>query len=191
VSRIGKQPIVVPGGVNVQIGATQAEIKGPKGTLQVPLHPLTQVNQEGESLSVTVQDPEDRHHKSIWGLTRALLANAVQGVSAGFEKHLVVVGVGYRADMKGKNLDINVGYSHSVTVDAPQGIEFSIDAPPSEIENSQALVKISGADKELVGRIAANIRNIRPPEPYKGKGIRYSNEYVRRKAGKTSVSSVS
>ena len=129
-SRIGQQPIDVPGGVNVKIGATEAEIKGPKGSLQVPLHPLTQVAQEGESLSVTVQDPEDRHHKSIWGLTRALLANAVQGVTAGFEKQLVVVGVGYRADMKGKNLDINVGFSHPVTVEAPQGIEFSIDAPP-------------------------------------------------------------
>ena len=186
-SRIGKQPIVVPGDVNVQIGTTQAKIKGPKGTLQVPLHPLTQVNQEGGSLSVAVQDPEDRYHKSIWGLTRALLANAVHGVLAGFEKQLVVVGVGYRADMKGKNLDINVGYSHPVTVEAPQGIEFSIDAPPPEIENSQALVKVSGADKELVGRTAANIRSIRPPEPYKGKGIRYSNEYVRRKAGKAAV----
>ena len=105
-SRIGQQPIEVPGGVNVQIGATEAEIKGPKGTLQVPLHPFTQVNQEGESLSVAVQDPEDRHHKSVWGLTRALLANAVQGVSAGFEKQLVVVGVGYRADMKGKKTNI-------------------------------------------------------------------------------------
>ena len=186
-SRIGKQPIDVPGGVNVQIGATEAKIKGPKGTLQVSLHPLTQVAQEGESLSVTVEDPEDRHHKSIWGLTRALLANAVQGVTAGFEKQLVVVGVGYRADMKGKNLDINVGFSHPVTVEAPQGIEFSVDAPPAEIENSQALVKISGADKELVGRTAANIRSIRPPEPYKGKGIRYSGEYVRRKAGKAAV----
>ncbi len=186
-SRIGQQPIDVPGGVNVKIEATQAEIKGPKGTLQVSLHPLAQVVQEGESLSVTVKDPEDRYHKSIWGLTRALLANAVQGVSAGFEKQLVVVGVGYRADMKGKNLDINVGFSHTVMVEAPQGIEFSIEAPPAEIENSQVLVKISGADKELVGRTAANIRNIRPPEPYKGKGIRYSNEYVRRKAGKAAV----
>lgn len=186
-SRIGQQPIDVPGGVNVKIGATEVEIKGPKGTLQVPLHPLTQVVQEGESLSVTVQDPEDRYHKSIWGLTRALLANAVQGVTDGFEKQLVVVGVGYRADIKGKNLDINVGFSHPVMVEAPQGIEFSVDAPPAEIENSQALVKISGADKELVGRIAANIRSIRPPEPYKGKGIRYNGEYVRRKAGKAAV----
>ncbi len=187
-SRIGKQSIVVPSGVNVQIGASRAQVKGPKGTLQVPLHPITSVNQEGETLSVTVQDPEDRQHKSIWGLTRALLANAVQGVSAGFEKHLVVVGVGYRADMKGKNLDLNVGFSHSVTVEAPHGIEFGIDNPPSEIENAQALVKVRGADKELVGLIAANIRNIRPPEPYKGKGIRYSGEYVRRKAGKAAVS---
>lgn len=187
-SRIGKQAIAVPGGVQVQIGASQARVTGPKGTLQVPLHPVTDVSQENGALSVTVQDPEDRQHKSLWGLTRALLANAVQGVTAGFEKRLIVVGVGYRADMKGKNLDLNVGFSHSVTVEAPQGIEFSVDNPPPEPENAQALVRVSGADKELVGRIAANIRSIRPPEPYKGKGIRYSDEYVRRKAGKAAVS---
>ena len=186
-SRIGKQAIAIPGGVNVQIKASQARVTGPKGKLQVSLHAITHVNQEDGALSVTVQDPEDRHHKSIWGLTRALLANAVQGVLTGFEKNLVVVGVGYRADMKGKNLDLNVGFSHSVTVEAPQGIEFGIDNPPSEIENAQALVKVSGADKELVGRTAAKIRSIRPPEPYKGKGIRYSDEYVRRKAGKAAV----
>lgn len=186
-SRVGKQPIVVPSGVDVKLGDAEAEVKGAKGTLQVPVHPLTKVNQEGETLVVSVDDPEDRQQKTVWGLTRALLANAVQGVSTGFEKSLVVVGVGYRADMKGKNLDLNVGYSHAVTVEAPQGIEFSIDNPPAEIENSQALVKISGADKELVGRTAANIRKIRPPEPYKGKGIRYSDEYVRRKAGKAAV----
>lgn len=187
-SRIGQQAISVPGGVNVQIGASQARVTGPKGTLQVPLHPVADVSQENGVLSVTVQDPTDRQHKSLWGLTRALLANAVQGVTAGFEKRLIVVGVGYRADMKGKNLDLNVGFSHSVTVEAPQGIEFSVDNPPAEPENAQALVRVSGADKELVGRIAANIRSIRPPEPYKGKGIRYSDEYVRRKAGKAAVS---
>ena len=186
-SRIGKQPIVVPGGVEVKIGADEAHVKGPKGTLQVPLHPLTEVSQESEVISVEVKEPENRQQRALWGLTRALLANAVQGVSTGFEKSLVVVGVGYRADMKGKNLDLALGFSHPVAVEAPQGIEFSIDNPPSDIDQAQAIVKISGADKELVGRTAANIRNLRPPEPYKGKGIRYSDEYVRRKAGKAAV----
>ncbi|MDP6042588.1 MAG: 50S ribosomal protein L6 [Candidatus Latescibacteria bacterium] len=186
-SRIGKQPIAVPGGVDLQIGATEVQVKGPKGTLQVPIHALAQVNQDGDIVTVSVQDPEDRQHRAIWGLTRALIANAVLGVTEGFEKGLVVVGVGYRADVKGKNLDLTVGFSHSVTVEAPQGIEFSVDNPPSDLEGAQALVKVSGFDKELVGRTAANIRSIRPPEPYKGKGIRYHNEYVRRKAGKTAV----
>lgn len=186
-SRIGKQPILVPGGVDVKIGAGEAQVKGPKGALQVPLHPLTKVNLDGEVLAVAVDDPDDRQQKAMWGLTRALLANAVLGVSAGFEKNLVVVGVGYRADLKGKNLDLALGFSHSVAVEAPQGIEFTIDNPPPDIENAQAMVKVSGADKELVGRTAANIRKLRPPEPYKGKGIRYSDEYVRRKAGKTAV----
>lgn len=186
-SRIGKQPVAVPGGVDLQIGATEIQVKGPKGTLQVLLHELAQINQDGDTVTVSVQDPEDRHQKAIWGLTRALLANAVHGVSVGFEKGLVIVGVGYRVDVKGKNLDLVVGFSHSVSIEAPQGIEFSIDSPPAGIEGAQALLKISGADKELVGRTAANIRKIRPPEPYKGKGIRYSDEFVRRKAGKTAA----
>jgi large subunit ribosomal protein L6 len=111
----------------------------------------------------------------------------VEGVTKGFEKRLVVVGVGYRAEVKGKNLELQVGYSHSVTVEAMAGIEFGTDAAPSDIEGSQITVVVRGADKELVGRTAANIRKVRPPEPYKGKGIRYAGEYVRRKAGKTSV----
>ena len=186
-SRIGKQPIAVLGGVDLQIGATEIQVKGPKGTLQVPIHAFAQIKRDGDIVTVSVKDPEDRQQKAIWGLTRALLANAVQGVSEGFEKSLVIVGVGYRADLKGKNLDFNVGFSHSVSVEAPQGIEFSVDNPPPNIEGAQVLVTVRGADKELVGRTAANIRSIRPPEPYKGKGIRYSDEYVRRKAGKAAA----
>lgn len=186
-SRVGKQPISVPSGVEVKLGAEQAQIKGPKGELQVPLNAGVIVEQDGDQIQVNVQKPDDRDQRALWGLTRALLANAVSGVSEGFEKGLVVVGVGYRAEMKGKNLDMSLGFSHPVVVEAPAGIEFSVEGAPAGIDSAQALVKVSGPDKELVGRTAANIRGIRPPEPYKGKGIRYSDEFVRRKAGKAAV----
>ena len=189
-SRIGKQPIPVPGGVDVQIQSGQAKVKGPKGELYVLVHPLTEVAQEGEELKVSVKNPDDRQEKAMWGLTRALLANAVQGVSVGFEKRLVVVGIGYRVDLKGKNLDLQLGFSHPVVFEAPPGIEFAVENAPvgiNAIEDAQATIVIRGADKELVGRTSAQVRKLRPPEPYKGKGIRYSDEYVRRKAGKAAA----
>lgn len=186
-SRIGKAPITVPSGVDVKIGGGSAQVKGSNGTLEVPIHRLTQVAQEGDQLLVTVEDKTDQPSRAAWGLTRALMANAVEGVSKGFEKRLVVVGVGYRADLKGKTLDLNVGYSHSVPVTPPDGIEFSLDNAPGGIDGAQTTVVVKGASKELVGNTAADIRKIRPPEPYKGKGIRYEDEYVRRKAGKTAV----
>lgn len=187
VSRVGKQPISVPSGVEVKLEKNQAHVKGPKGALDVSLNELVSVEQTDGDVVVSVQDPEDRKQRALWGLTRALVANAVTGVSEGFEKSLIVVGVGYRAEIKGKNLDMSLGFSHPVVIEAPKGIEFSVEAAPAGIESAQALVKISGADKELVGRTAANIRGIRPPEPYKGKGIRYSEEHVRRKAGKAAA----
>lgn len=186
-SRVGKQPIAVPGGVEVKIDAGEARVKGPKGELFVPLPRASAVEKSGEALVVSVSNPEDRTHKALWGLTRALLSNAVHGVSTGFEKGLIVVGVGYRADLKGKNLDLNIGFSHPVSVEAPNGIEFGLESPPPGIDGAQVLIKVMGADKELVGRTAADIRSIRPPEPYKGKGIRYRDEHVRRKAGKSAV----
>ena len=186
-SRIGKQPIDLPDGVDATIQGGSVKIKGSNGQLEVPVHPLTEVNQEDGTIRVTVLDPEDRQARALWGLTRSLLANAVEGVTKGFEKRLAIVGVGYRADVKGKNLDLQVGYSHHVVVEPLPGIEFSIDEPPAGIEGAQASIVIKGADKELVGRSAANIRKIRPPEPYKGKGIRYHDEYVRRKAGKAAI----
>tara|TARA_Y100000588_G_scaffold158318_1_gene172251 strand:- start:287 stop:856 length:570 start_codon:yes stop_codon:yes gene_type:complete len=189
VSRIGKQPVELPDGVDASIEKTSVRIKGANGQLEVSVHPLTKVSQEDGSIRVSVSDPEDRHSRALWGLTRALLSNAVEGVTKGFEKRLTIVGVGYRADVKGKNLDLQVGYSHPVIVEPLPGIEFSIDEPPAGIESAQASIVIKGADKELVGRSAANIRKIRPPEPYKGKGIRYHDEYVRRKAGKAAVTS--
>jgi large subunit ribosomal protein L6 len=187
VSRIGKQPIDLPDGVDATILAGSVKIKGSNGQLEVPVHPLTEVNQVDGTIRVTVSNPNDRHARALWGLTRSLLANAVEGVTKGFEKRLAIVGVGYRADVKGKNLDLQVGYSHPVVVEPLPGIEFSIDEPPAGIEGAQSSIVIKGADKELVGRSAANIRKIRPPEPYKGKGIRYHDEYVRRKAGKAAV----
>jgi len=187
VSRVGKQPILVPSGVEVKFDSDLARVKGPKGELQVTLPDLVVVGQEGDQVKVSVKDPEDRNQRAMWGLIRALLSNAVVGVSSGFEKSLILVGVGYRAEIKGENLDMSLGFSHPVVVEAPEGIEFSVESAPAEIESAQALIKISGADKELVGRTAANIRGIRPPEPYKGKGLRYTDEHVRRKAGKTAA----
>jgi len=187
VSRIGKQPVPVPSGVEVEVRSGQVQVKGPNGQLQVPVHPLTEVRQEDGDLLVGVQRPNDRKSRALWGLTRALLANAVLGVSRGFEKRLVLVGIGYRVDLKGKNLDMQLGFSHPVLVPTPPGIEFALEGPPQGIDGAQATLVVRGADKELVGRTAANIRKIRPVEPYKGKGLRYSDEFVRRKAGKASI----
>lgn len=186
-SRIGKMPIPVPSGVDVKINEGSATVKGPNGSLDVLIHRLTEVALDGDAIVVKVADPDDQLSRAAWGLTRALLANAVEGVTKGFEKKLVVVGVGYRADLKGKTLDLQVGYSHNVPVAPPQGVEFALDNPPGGIDGAQTTVIIKGASKELVGSTAADIRKIRPPEPYKGKGIRYHDEYVRRKAGKTAV----
>jgi large subunit ribosomal protein L6 len=188
VSRVGKQPIPIPSGVQVEVKDGEAQVKGTKGLLRVKVHPMTQVREEAGSLIVSVEDPDDRDSRAFWGLTRALLANAVTGVVAGFEKRLILVGVGYRADIKGKNLELQVGYSHSVTVAPEPGIELAVDPPEGGIEGAQATIVVRGADKELVGRTAAEIRKVRRPEPYKGKGIRYSDEHVKRKAGKAAVS---
>ena len=186
-SRIGKQPIAVPDNVQIQVQSDGVRVKGSKGELTVRVHPLTRVRQDDGTLRVSVEDIEDRESKAVWGLTRALLANAVEGVRNGFEKRLVVVGVGYRAEMKGRNLDLQVGFSHPVILVPLEGVEMSVEAAPSEMETAQASIVVRGADKERVGRMAADIRKVRPPEPYKGKGIRYVNEYVRRKAGKAAV----
>jgi len=187
VSRIGKMPIPLPSGVDFKMGDGKATIKGPNGSLEVLVHSLSKVKQEGAELVVSVDDKDDAQSRAMWGLTRALLANAVEGVTKGYEKRLVVVGVGYRAEMKGKNLEFQVGFSHNVPVTPPPGIEFGVDAAPGGIESAQVTVIVKGASKELVGSTAADIRKIRKPEPYKGKGIRYENEHVRLKAGKTAV----
>ncbi|MBQ9068757.1 MAG: 50S ribosomal protein L6 [Eggerthellaceae bacterium] len=174
-SRIGKQPIPVPAGVDVKIDGTTLTVKGPKGELTRSFSDLMSIKQEGEEL--IVERPDDsREAKSMHGLTRTLISNRVVGVSEGFSKKLELVGVGYRAQIMGKDLEMQLGYSHPVVVEAPEGITFEC---PSQNE-----IVVSGASKEAVGQVAANVRAWRKPEPYKGKGIRYEGEYVRRKLGK-------
>lgn len=176
-SRIGKQPIAVPAGVEVTIEDRRVVVKGPKGTLEHQIPATIRVSREGDELVVTRPDDE-RENRSLHGLTRTLVANMVTGVSEGFTRDLEIVGVGYRAIAQGPTkLELQLGFSHPVHVDAPEGITFDVPAPTR--------IVVAGADKQLVGQVAADIRKIRKPEPYKGKGIRYSDERVLRKAGKS------
>jgi large subunit ribosomal protein L6 len=176
-SRIGKMPIPVPSGVDVTIDGSHVTVKGPKGTLEHDAPETITIAREGDELIVTRPDDE-RANRALHGLTRSLVANMVTGVSEGFVRELEIVGVGYRAAAAGpQRLEIQVGYSHPVHVDAPDGIEFEVPAPTR--------ITVRGFDKQLVGQVAADIRKIRKPEPYKGKGIRYANEHVLRKAGKS------
>ena len=175
-SRIGKQPIEIPGGVDVAVAeGNLVTVKGPRGTLSQGLHTnMTIVVADGVA---RVERPDDEgFNRALHGLTRTLLANMVEGVTQGFEKRLTIIGVGYRAALKGSDLEVQVGYSHPVLVPQPEGIEFEVPTATS--------IVVRGNDKAQVGEVAANIRKIRKPEPYKGKGIRYENEYVRKKAGK-------
>jgi large subunit ribosomal protein L6 len=175
VSRIGKKPVSVPDGVEVQVAPGHVTVKGPKGELEQSVSPDMTV--EIENGTLTVHRPTDRgEHRALHGLTRSLLANMVQGVTEGFEKRLEIQGVGYRAQLRGKALELALGFSHPVSVPAPEGIEFEVPQPTE--------IVVRGVDKQLVGQVAADIRKRRPPEPYKGKGIRYRDEYVARKVGK-------
>ena len=173
-SRIGKQPIEIPSGVTVTIANGVVNVKGPKGELSHTLHREISVSQEGTTL-VCLAPKVSKQSSALWGTTRAVIAGLITGVSVGFAKKLEMQGVGYRAALKGKNLELSVGFSHTVPVIAPEGISFKVE---------KELITIEGANKYLVGQIAANIRAVRPPEPYKGKGIRYQGEKVRRKVGK-------
>ena len=174
-SRIGRRPIPIPSGVEVKIDGAHVSVKGPKGTLEQDVHPAMRVVLDDGN--VLVERPSDeRDHRALHGLTRSLVANMVEGVTSGYAKTLEIQGVGYRAALKGSNLEITVGYSHPVVVEPPSGVTFEVPQPTRII--------VSGSDKQLVGQIAANIRAIRKPDSYKGKGIRYQGEYVRKKAGK-------
>ncbi len=173
-SRIGKQPVTIPTGVEVNVQDHAVSVKGPKGTLRLTVH---------RAIKVAVQDNEivceiaknGKKSPALWGTTRALLANMVEGVTTGFVKKLELHGVGYRAALKGKDLEMSLGFSHPVIVKAPEGITFTVE---------KELLTVAGIDRTLVGQIAADIRDLRPPEPYKGKGVRYQGEIVRRKVGK-------
>jgi large subunit ribosomal protein L6 len=174
-SRIGRQPITVPDGVDVQIAAGQVTVKGPKGELAQDL--VSDMKVELADGTVTVERPTDRgEHRALHGLTRSLIFNMVQGVTEGYEKRLEIQGVGYRAQLRGNSLELALGFSHPVSVQAPEGIEFEVPQPTEII--------VRGIDKQKVGQVAADIRKRRPPEPYKGKGIRYRGEHVARKVGK-------
>jgi len=175
-SRIGRKPVTVPKGVTVQLQGNSVAVKGPRGELRRNLHPDMQVALDKDQFTV-VRPTEEKRHKALHGLTRTLVQNMVEGVSKGFTKTLEIQGVGYKAESKPYGVNLIVGYSHPVKYEAPKGIKISVD--------NNTVVKIEGADKELVGQVAAELRSVRPPEPYKGKGIRYQGEQVRRKAGKT------
>ena len=175
-SRIGKQPVTLPTGVQVDIQGSTVKIKGPKGELTREFSPKVKIEM-ADGKVVVLRPSDEPAMRALHGTTRAILHNMVVGVSAGFSKLLQIEGVGYRAEMKGKQLVMALGYSHPVEVDPPSGIAFAVD-------EKTRVITISGADRELVGQVAADVRAWRPPEPYKGKGVRYVGEHVRRKAGK-------
>ncbi len=176
-SRIGRMPIPVPAGVQVQIDGSLVTVKGPKGELQRTFSPLIGITLENGQITVSRRG-DTPTERALHGTTRAVLANMLHGVSQGFEKVLEIEGVGYRAEMSGKNLMLYVGYSHPVEIAPPPGVSFEVDAKTRQI-------KVLGYDKEVVGQVAAEIRAVRPPEPYHGKGLRYKEEKIRRKVGKT------
>lgn len=177
-SRIGKKPITVPKGVTVQVSGSEVKVKGPKGELSATLHPDILVEIKPEEVNVKVNG-SDNFHNALHGLWRALLNNMVNGTTRGYERKLEIVGVGYRAEMKGSNIQMTLGFSHPILFKPPKTIKIETPSPTN--------IVISGVDKQLVGQIAAKLRSFRPPEPYKGKGVKYENEYIRRKAGKAAA----
>jgi len=174
-SRIGKLPITVPAGVTVTVDGNVVRVKGPKGELHHTIPGGITIARDGDTLNVS-RESEESNHKSLHGLTRSLIANMVQGVTAGYRKELAITGVGFKAEVRPYGLQLSLGFSHTIEYKAPEGIKLTAPQPTSVI--------IDGSDKALVGQVAAEIRGLRPPEPYKGKGIRYAGEVIRRKAGK-------
>ena len=178
-SRIGKLPIDIPSGSSVELDGSHVSVKGKSGGLERSFSPLITISKEGEQIIVS-RSSDEKHVRALHGTTRAVIQNMITGLHTGFTKVLEIQGVGYRAELNGKDLVIHVGYSHPVDFKAPEGIEF-------EVTEKNRIISVKGANKEVVGQVAADIRKIRPPEPYKGKGIRYKGERVRRKAGKTAA----
>lgn len=174
-TRIGKQPVVIPNSVEIKIEDKHVFVKGPKGSLDFDFHRRVNIEIKDNQVLVSVNRPEEKKSRELWGLSRVLISNMITGVTEGFSKQLEINGVGYKASVAGKKLTVNAGYSHPVDVEAPEGIEVKVD---------KNIITISGIDKQQVGQFAAQIREIRKPEPYKGKGIKYIDEIIRRKAGK-------
>ncbi len=181
-SRIGKLPVEIPAGVEIQLKSNHIVVKGPNGTLERSFSPLVDVKKEENQIIVT-RSSDEKHVRALHGTTRAVIQNMVTGTTEGYSKVLEIVGVGYKAEMNGNDMVVNVGFSHPVDVKAPEGITF-------DVTEKNRVITVKGANKEVVGQVAADIRSLRPPEPYKGKGIRYQGEYVRRKAGKTAAASM-
>ncbi len=174
-SRVGKKPVVIPSGVEAAISGETFTVKGPKGTLQLPVHPKVTVSVNGNEILVDVAKKEDKKEKALWGLFRSLVQNMVDGVAKGFEKKLEVNGVGFKVATSGSKLTMSLGFSHPVEVEVPSDLQVAVE---------KNIITITGADKQKVGQFAANVRSLKKPEPYKGKGIKYSDEVILRKAGK-------
>jgi len=174
-SRVGKKPIEISDKIKISFTDRVLTVSGEKGSLSRTIHPAVNLNIDENSLSVSI-DTMDKKTRSLWGMTRALIANMVTGVSQGFERSLEINGIGYRAELKGKNIEFNLGYSHPIDFSLPEGIAANVE---------KNVIKLSGIDKDLLGYTASTIRSLRPPEPYKGKGVKYAEEYIQRKAGKT------
>jgi large subunit ribosomal protein L6 len=185
-SRIGKKPIVLPDGVTATLNGAVLEVKGPKGSLTQAVHPKVTVNISGQEIIVDVAKKEDKREKALWGLFRSLVQNMVDGVSKGYTKQLDIIGVGFKAEVRGQGLVLNLGFSHPIEFAIPAGVEAKVEKDGDKIGvlQYQTTLTLTGIDKQLVGQTAANIRELKKPEPYKGKGIKYSNEQIVRKAGK-------
>ncbi len=185
-SRIGKKPVILEKGATAELADAVLTVKGPKGTLTLNIHPKVKAEITGEEINVSVARPDDRREKALWGLTRSLIQNLVDGVTQGYTRDMDVVGVGFKAEVQSKTLVLNLGFSHPINFDIPEGIEVKAEKQPAKvtIQQYQTTITVSGIDKHMVGQVCANIRSLKKPEPYKGKGIRYSDETILRKAGK-------
>jgi len=185
-SRVGKKPVAIPDGVTATLTGNKLSVKGPKGSLELTLHPKVTAAVADKEIIVDVAKKENKQEKALWGLSRALIQNLVDGVTKGYSKELDVIGVGFKAEVRNRDLVMSLGFSHPVIFALPEGIEAKVEKQPAKItiQQYQATVTISGIDRQLVGQVAANIRTLKKPEPYKGKGIKYSDEIILRKAGK-------
>ncbi len=189
-SRIGKKPVILPAGVTVELNGNVLTVKGPKGTLTQEVHPKVVVTitdgENGKEVIVDVAKKEDKREKALWGLFRSLVQNMVDGVNTGYTKQLDVVGVGFKAEVRGTTLVLNLGFSHAIDFEIAPGVEVKVEKDPAKVTilQYQTTITLTGIDKQLVGQVAANIRELKKPEPYKGKGIKYSDETIIRKAGK-------